>query len=341
MPGVFISYRREDSGGYTGRLFDILSAEFGPKNTYMDVDTIKGGDDFASVINQKISVSDVLVAVIGDRWLTAKEESGTRRLDNPHDFVHIEIAEALQRGIRVIPVLVAGATMPLALDLPEDLRALCERQAVEIRDSHFHQDAEQLTHVLHSSLHGAGFRGEKLNAKRLVLALLVGAAAIAGTAILLLYERRGPAPPMSNAARHDAIPPTAGPATAIDVPRAAGDSARKQFTPGIAGKWSATVKYDWGDTYKEVFDFEADGQELSGTAGLLGAARSIREGKIIGDRISFLTKTITMLGADQYEDTHSYKGTIESGGIRFTMVTDSRASEHTPVHFVATRVKDR
>ena len=309
----------------------------------MDLDTIKGGDDFASVINQKISVSDVLVAVIGDRWLTVKEESGTRRLDNPHDFVHIEIAEALERGIRVIPVLIAGAAMPLARDLPKDLRALCERQAVEIRDSHFHQDAQQLTHVLHSSLHGIGFRAEKLKAKRLVVALLVGAAAIAGTAILLLYERRVPAPLMSNAARHEAIPPTAGPAPAIDVPRAAGDLTRKAqpSSPGIPGKWSATVKYDWGETYKEVFDFEADGQELSGTAGLLGAARSIREGKIIGNRISFVTKTITMLGADQYEDTHSYKGTIESGGIRFTMVTDSRASEHTPVHFVATKVKDR
>src|ERR1700743_3894585 len=149
MPGVFISYRREDSSGYAGRLFDILSVEFGEKNTYMDIDTIKGGDDFASVIGQKIGVSDVLVAVIGDRWLTVKEESGTRRLDNPRDFVRIEIAQALQRGIRVIPVLVAGAVMPPARDLPDDLRALCERQAVDIRDSHFHQDAQQLTQVLH------------------------------------------------------------------------------------------------------------------------------------------------------------------------------------------------
>src|SRR6185437_1218686 len=92
--------------------FDILSAEFGKANTYMDLDTIVGGDDFTAVIVDKVSVSDVLVAVIGNRWLTITEENGNRRLDNPRDFVRIEIAKALERGIRVIPVLVAGASMP-------------------------------------------------------------------------------------------------------------------------------------------------------------------------------------------------------------------------------------
>ena len=265
MPGIFISYRREDSGGYTGRLFDILSAEFGREDTYMDLETIQGGDDFASVIDQKISVSDVLVAVIGDRWLTIKETNGSRRLDNPRDFVRIEIAEALRRGIRVIPVLVAGAATPPAPDLPEDLRPLCGRHAVEIRDSHFHPDAQQLIQMLHSFL---------------------------------------PRP------------------VSLD----------------IAGKWTATVKYDWGDTYEETFDFELDGEELSGMAGLLGAARSIREGKITGKRINFTTRTFSMLGSERYVDTHSYKGAVEDGVIRFTMVTDSQASEHTPVHFIAAKV---
>jgi hypothetical protein len=343
MPGVFISYRREDSGGYTGRLFDILSTEFGRENTYMDLDTIEGGDDFASVINQKISVSDVLVAVIGDRWLAEKAPDGTRRLDNPHDFVRIEIAEALRREIRVIPVLVAGAAMPLEHDLPDDLRPLCGRQAVEIRDSHFHQDAQQLTEVLKSTLHGIGFRPDKSNVKRIVLALLFGVAAIAGAGILLFHERRPAPPPISNSAHQQTIPPTAGPVPALDAARAGADLRQKAPQPpsDIAGKWSATVIYDWGDTYKETFDFEVDGQELSGTAGLLGEGRTIREGKITGNRISFMTRTLTMLGSDRYEDTHSYKGIVAGGAIRFTMVTDSRASEHTPVHFIATKVKDK
>ena len=131
MPGVFISYRREDSAAYAGRLFDILSAEFGADNTFMDVDDIKGGDDFTTVIERKLGMSDALVAVIGEHWLTVTEPNGGRRLDNPNDFVRIEIAKALERGIRVIPVLVGGATLPHPSDLPDNLKALCERQAVE------------------------------------------------------------------------------------------------------------------------------------------------------------------------------------------------------------------
>jgi hypothetical protein len=332
MPGVFISYRREDTSGYAGRLFDILSAEFGQKNTYMDIDTIKGGDDFASVISQKIGVSDVLVAVIGDRWLTVKEESGARRLDNPRDFVRIEIAEALHRGIRVIPVLVAGAVIPPARDLPEDLRALCERQAVEIRDAHFRQDAQQLTNILHSTLRGVGFRPEKLDAKRLTLTLLLVAAGIAGAGFLLLHDWRRAVPPPPNSANREIAPPTA---KADPTQNARPSSAE------IAGKWSATVKYDWGDTYKETFDFELDGPELSGTAGFLTAPRAIREGKIAGNRITFITKTHSSMNSVEYEETHSYKGTIESDGIHFTMLTDSKAEEHTAIKFVATKVKDR
>lgn len=180
MPGVFISYRREDSAPYAGRLFDILSTQFGRENMFMDLDTIEGGDDFTSVIERKLSVSDALVAVIGSQWLTVTEQNGTRRLDNASDFVRIEIAKALERDIRVIPVLVGGATMPRANDLPSNLRALCERQAMEVRDSHFHTDAKQLTDVLHNTLHGTGLLPKELNLKRFFPALLVGAAVMIG-----------------------------------------------------------------------------------------------------------------------------------------------------------------
>ncbi len=151
MPGVFISYRREDSAAYAGRLFDILSAAFGADNTFMDVDDIKGGDDFTTVIERKLGVSDALVAVIGPHWVAVTDPDGKRRLDNPNDFVRIEIAKALERGIRVIPVLVGGATLPHPSDLPDNLKALCERQAVEIRDTRFHEDAKDLVDVLASN----------------------------------------------------------------------------------------------------------------------------------------------------------------------------------------------
>ena len=112
-----------------------------------------------------------------------------------------------------------------------------------------------------------------------------------------------------------------------------------------AGEWEATVKYDWGDTYKELFDFEVNGQELSGTAGFLGSrkgqGRPIWDGKIVGDQISFMTKSLTSISGDEktYEDKHYYKGTVKGDTIDFTMVTDSSVESHTAIHFTATRVK--
>ncbi|HTI50844.1 MAG TPA: toll/interleukin-1 receptor domain-containing protein, partial [Planctomycetaceae bacterium] len=182
MPGVFISYRREDSSAWAGRLFDIMSARFGRENIFMDLDGIEGGDDFVTVIEKKLQISDVLLAVIGNDWVTAKEASGTRRLDNPRDFVRLEIGKALERNIRVVPVLVGGAAMPRAEDLPQDLRDLSERQAVEIRDSHFHQDAEQLLTVLHKSL-----RGPLITRRRLVAVLAAVAVVVLLACGMLLF----------------------------------------------------------------------------------------------------------------------------------------------------------
>jgi hypothetical protein len=344
MPGVFISYRREDSAAYAGRLFDILSTEFGRENTFMDVDTIEGGDDFPAVIERKLSVSDALVAVIGDHWLSETEPNGGRRLDNPSDFVRVEIAKALERGIRVIPVLVGGATLPRPTDLPGNLQPLCERQAMEVRDAHFHADVKELIDVLHRTLHGAGLLPEAVNRKRLIPAVVVGAAVIIGATWLLIQRHRFP-PPEPPAAAGEQRPQHAGlasaPAKATDD--AGGDSTRP--SADVAGEWEATVKYDWGDTYQELFDFEVDGQELSGTAGFLGSrkgqGRPIWDGKIAGDRMSFMTKSLVTVSGDEktYEDKHYYKGTLKGDTIDFTMVTDSSIESHTPIHFTANRVK--
>ena len=103
MPGVFISYRRDDSGGYAGRLFDVLAGRFGPEQTFMDLDDIQGGDDFTAVIGEKVGECSALIAIIGDRWLTLTGPDGVRRLDAPGDFVRLEIAKALERGVRVFP----------------------------------------------------------------------------------------------------------------------------------------------------------------------------------------------------------------------------------------------
>jgi hypothetical protein len=141
---VFINYRRDDSIGMAGRLHDRLAQTFGRDNLFMDVDNIPVGRDFADYLNSQVAACDAMLTVIGPNWLTAKDENGQRRLDNPEDFVVIEIGVALARNIPVVPVLVDGARMPKASELPDSLRPLVRRQAVEMRHAHFGKDAGEL-----------------------------------------------------------------------------------------------------------------------------------------------------------------------------------------------------
>ena len=151
---IFINYRREDSISTAGRLHDRLAQIFGRKSIFMDVDHIPAGVDFVAHLNSQVAACKIILVIIGPHWLEAKDESGGRRLDNPEDFVTIEIATALARNIRVIPVLVDGARMPKAVELPDPLKALARRQAVEVRQLHFGRDAEALIERVSEALNG-------------------------------------------------------------------------------------------------------------------------------------------------------------------------------------------
>ena len=148
MPRILVNYRRDDSAAYAGRLADRLREHFGRENVFVDIDTIRPGEDFVDRIDQSIAACDVLVAVIGKSWLTAVDSKGRRRLDQENDFVRTEIAKALERHIRVIPALVGDAGLPEAAQLPQDLVALSRRQAIEISDSRFHHDVDLLIEAL-------------------------------------------------------------------------------------------------------------------------------------------------------------------------------------------------
>jgi tetratricopeptide (TPR) repeat protein len=148
MPKVFISYRRADSSPYTGRLFDRMVEAFGKDKVFMDVDSIDPGVDFDDLVRKSVASCDVLLAVIGPQWLTVQGANGNRRLDNPDDIVRHEIATALGRDTLVIPVLMGGAAMPTANDLPEPIKELTRRNAVEVRDTRFHDDVNHLLKVL-------------------------------------------------------------------------------------------------------------------------------------------------------------------------------------------------
>jgi hypothetical protein len=152
MDGIFISYRRDDSAGYAGRLYDRLAAHFGADRVFMDVEGIEPGLDFVVAIEEAVGSCRVLIAVIGDEWTTATDAAGRRRLDDPNDFIRLETGSALQRGIRVVPVLVGGAVMPLAADLPDDLKALTRRQAIEINHKQWEASTGELIHTLEGIL---------------------------------------------------------------------------------------------------------------------------------------------------------------------------------------------
>src|SRR5262245_45634756 len=153
---VFISYRRDDSAGHAGRVHDRLEREFGRDLLFMDVDAVPLGDNFVKALSDEVAKCDVLLAVIGPNWLNARDEDGNRRLDNPHDFVRIEIGAALQRNIPVIPILLDGARIPKADELPEDLKELSLRNGMEIRHASFQDDMNRLIRGLKGHTDQAG-----------------------------------------------------------------------------------------------------------------------------------------------------------------------------------------
>jgi hypothetical protein len=137
---IFISYRRDDSEGESGRLYDDLVRAYGDSSVFMDVSGIQPGIDFREAIDDNVAACGVLLGVIGSTWATITGHDGIRRLDNPEDYVRLEIASALKRGIPVIPVLVHGAHMPALEQLPDDLKDLCYRNSVELTHARWSSD---------------------------------------------------------------------------------------------------------------------------------------------------------------------------------------------------------
>lgn len=212
MARVFISYRRDDAAGEAGRLYDRLVARFGRGQVFMDVTGIEPGVDFVTAIDSAVGSCAVLLVVIGPGWASVTDSSGRRRLDDPHDFVRLETGAALRRGIRVIPVLVDHAAMPSAEVLPEDLKPLARRQALEISHAQWHGTTAELIAALErvleqpaevpaerpgiegtgpgdgverhgkSPLAGSGDGGTRRTHARTATVLAVGAAAVATAA---------------------------------------------------------------------------------------------------------------------------------------------------------------
>lgn len=154
MARIFISYRREDSAGWTGRLAEQLKQKFGSESIFMDIDTIQPGTDFTEAVRSAVAACDLLLAMIGPEWLSTKNADGQLRLEDPNDWVRIELTTALSRNIPIIPVLVGGASVPKLKALPENLTKLFHYQSHELTDKRWEYDTTQLLRVLENVLHG-------------------------------------------------------------------------------------------------------------------------------------------------------------------------------------------
>lgn len=148
---IFISYRRDDSRGSTGRIYDRLKSFVPRDQIFMDVDTIKPGQNFLKIIKEEVSKCNIAIVVIGKNWLEI-ERNGQRMIDNPEDYVRTEIAMALKRGIPTFPVLVEDAKMPYFNQLPIDLQPLAHIHAHELRHSRFDTDMDILIEELKKTL---------------------------------------------------------------------------------------------------------------------------------------------------------------------------------------------
>ena len=194
MGSIFLSYRREDTEGQAGRLYDDLVAVFGSDSVFMDVAAIQPGRDFRKSIDQSLNSCGVFLSLIGKSWLTAKDTSGQRRLDDPADFVRIETGAALKRDIPVIPVLVQGASAPKPDQLPDDLKELAFRNAVELTHARWASDIQVLIKALRPHISQSSSKpepervqpGSKLRATKSLAVIAVLLVIVIG---LVLYLR--------------------------------------------------------------------------------------------------------------------------------------------------------
>ena len=148
MPSIFISYRREDTIGHAGRLFDSLSGKIGRENVFMDLAGIKPGEDFSKKIVSTLEKCDAVVPLIGNRWLNTADGAGRRRIDDVNYYFRMEILQALRSVSMVVPALVHGARMPRADDLPSDLRQIAALNAIELSDQRWAYDVRRLLNVI-------------------------------------------------------------------------------------------------------------------------------------------------------------------------------------------------
>ena len=324
---IFISYRRDDAAGYARAVGDRLAQAFGADRVFVDVDDIYAGQAFEQVIARAVGEAKVVLVLIGKRW-RGETADGTARIDAPHDLVRREVATALAAGARVVPVLLDGAAMPEPASLPEDIRALALRNAIELHNTRFDADMNRLLAAVRESLGEPPTTSGATSATRRWPGLaLVVAAGLATIGVARWLQERAPA----NGAPALGAAPTSAPTSATT-------SAATPALADVAGTWQAEVVYDWPNArFTERFVFMLDGGRLQGSASFLGVARGIEEGRVDAAGLAFATRSAEVAGDARRETVHRYRGRQVGAELHFVMQTEGASTPHVPVAFSARR----
>jgi hypothetical protein len=252
-PRIFVSYRRGETSAHAGRIADRLVARFGDENVFMDVDTIAPGADFVEQIQDAVGSCDALVAVIGRDWLSARDSAGRRRVDDPADFVRLEVGAALERKVLVVPVLVEGVAMPLADELPGPLAPLSRRNALEVNDTRFRQDADRLIDAIaaiplaNEPRRGVGGAsvvdpGGRWAPARRPVGVAVGALAIAAAVVAVVLQQDGSKHAKApSAERRATVVPSPAETPSQDDPNG-GASPPEPAKPAEIGSWHGSAE---------------------------------------------------------------------------------------------------
>jgi hypothetical protein len=258
VANVFISYRREDAAGHAGRLCDRLTARFGHARVFMDLQDIAPGQNFAQSIDDTIAACECVVVVIGPRWLESLQKRA-----HGEDFVQHEIAAALRRAVTIIPVLVGGARMPSADQLPPAVAALSYRNALEVRDDRFDEDASRLVdavsaHVPVGSTGGGLLQSSRARVAAAVLAVAVLVGAVAAWRALSPAGTDAAATPRSGVGAFD-------------------------------GDWIAVMQKEGQQPFRIRLTFVTAGDTITGMVRYPTGEGPILEPQLIGDVLTFHT----------------------------------------------------
>ena len=313
QPQIFISYRRDDAAGYARAVNDELVRSFGAGSVFIDVDDIQAGLPFSEIIQRSVGSSAVLLALIGKRW-RGERDGAAPRIFEPGDFVRQEVAAALAKGLRVIPLLLDGAAIPDAAQLPPELRALAGRNALELDNTRFEADMARLVRELRAAL-GAAAAAPTSTRRWARTSWWLAAALVGAAAMGALWQAQRSTAPLSSSRGEP------GAATA----RAA-----------VNGDWQADVTYDWDNArFTERFSFGGEAGQLHGSASFLGVPRGVLEGRVDAGGVEFVVRTTESTGAALV---HRYRARLAADELRFVMQTEGGTSAHVPIEFAARRV---